>query len=382
MSETRKASPLIVSGFSSQPFAKAIAENMGARTVDVRYKQHDDREIEPALLGNVRGHDVVLIASAAGDPNKQILETQFLRDTIHRAGAKNITLVLPYMWYGRSDGDWGERKTPALASVIENLRGKVNNVVIADPHNPVLTRELFQVSGANCTIVPFAYPFAVQLRDMFNKKVIEKDHTLFLHPDAGSVKRIGPAFRDCLYTTLGIDGNPNKDNWPQIGKDRDKETNESETKDINVDVKGMDVVVFEDLIASAKTACDLAKALKDAGARSVFLFGTTALLTYKKTKMGIPPIQRIEESSIDAAFITNTHDHSLTSPKVHKAIQASRKIHELDVAPYTAAVIKAIHMEVFDDTPDDANSISAIIRGKHPDQETMARPAELKMAGI
>lgn len=378
MSESRKTSPLIISGFSSQPFAKAVADSIGARTVPVRYKQHPDKEIQPAVLGNVRGHDVVLIASAAGDPNKQPLETQNLLETIKRAGARNTTLVLPYMWYGRGDGDWGERQTPGIVPIIKNLREYPDNVIVADPHNPVLTRELFQVSGANCTIVPFAYPYGVQLKDMFNRKVIAEDRTIYIHADAGSVKRIDPPFRDGLYTTTGSSANPNKDNWPQVGKDRDKQTNVSEAKPINIDVKGCDVVAFEDLIGSAKTACDFAQGLKDAGARSVTLFANSGLFTFKHKKPGIAPVQRIEDSALDYVFITDTYDHTLTDPKVQNVINSSKKTHILGVAPYMGAIINALHMEVFDDTPEDANSISAIIRGRHPNQEGLAKPVELK----
>lgn len=362
-----KPKPVVISGFSSQPLAANIATHMHSRLIKVDYKQHTDGEIEPTVLGNVRGHDVVLIASASGDPNKQIFETQLLRDTAKRAGATNITLVIPYMWYGRSDASWGERKTPALTSVIKNLRENCDTVLVADPHNPVLTNEVFQAGNTNGMVIPFAYPFALKLREMFNEKAIEKNKLLFLHPDAGSVKRIGPTFRDCLQHTLGIEGNPNKDTWPQIGKDRDKQTNESTTKAITVDVRGLDVVVFEDMIASGGTACDLAAALKDAGADSVTLFATSGLFTHKPRAM-LAPIKRINESALDRVFITNTYDHSLTEPSMHRAIQRSPVIKTIDVSRYLAAIIDAIHMEVLNDTPENANSVSSIIRGRHSSQ--------------
>jgi phosphoribosylpyrophosphate synthetase len=56
----------------------------------------------------VRGHAVVIVASAAGDPNKQEKEARLLMRAANRAGAKQVTLLLPYMWYGRSDDIWDE----------------------------------------------------------------------------------------------------------------------------------------------------------------------------------------------------------------------------------------------------------------------------------
>lgn len=375
---SRKARPLIVAGFSSQPLAEGIARHMNTRSVEVRYKQHADKEIEPTILGNVRGREVIVIASSSGDPNKQLLETQLLQDSLRRADAKTITLVLPYMWYGRSDSNFAERKSPALTRVIKNLKDDCNRVIVADPHNSVLTREVFEAFGKNCILTPFAYPYAIQLRNLFNENAIKKDQLLFLHPDAGSTKRIDPTFRDALYHTLEIDSNPNKDSWPQIGKDRDKQTNESKTKDVNVNVKDMDVVIFEDMISSGGTACDLAKALKKAGAQSVTLFATNGLFTPKENESLTASVDRVNTSELDYVFVTNTYDHSLTDPSIHKAIEQSTKIHTIDVAPYLGAILNALHMEVFDDTPEDANSISAIMRGRHADQDKFASIPALK----
>lgn len=381
----KKARPLVVSGYSSRNLAQGIADYMGCKVVDVRDKEHADNEIEPAILSNVRGREVILVASSAGNPNKQMFETQLLLDSLRRADAKSVTLVVPYMWYGRSDSNFSERKSPALSTVIGNI-SNCARAIVADPHNSGITREVFQAHGTNCLVTSFAYSYAAQLTDMFNKQVLHKDKVLFLHPDAGSTKRIDPTFRDALYTTLGFDKtearwNPNKDSWPQIGKDRDKETNQSSTKEITVDVDGMDVVIFEDMIASGGTACDLAAGLKKAGARSVTLFASNGLFTPKKDEKEAgnltASVDRINNSVLDYVFVTNTYDHSAIDAEIHEAIQRSDKIHTLDVSPYLGAILEAMHMEVFDDTPEDANSVSAIMRGKHAEQAKMAKVVDL-----
>lgn len=376
----KKARPLVVSGYSSRNLAQGIAEYMDCKVVEVRDKEHADNEIEPAILSNVRGREVILVASAAGNPNKQMFETQLLLDSLKRADAKSVTLVVPYMWYGRSDSNFSERKSPALSTVIGNI-SNCDRVIVADPHNSGITREVFEARGTNALVTSFAYSYAVQLNSMFNQKALNKDNLLFLHPDAGSTKRIDPTFRDALYTTLGFDTkeprwNPNKDSWPQIGKDRDKETNQSTTKDITVDVKNMDVVIFEDMIASGGTACDLAAGLKKAGARTVTLFASNGIFTPKKDEKEAgnitASVDRINNSVLDYVFVTNTYDHSAIDAAIHDSILNSPKIHTLNVAPYLGAILEAMHMEVFDDTPEDANSVSAIMRGRHACKDKMA----------
>lgn len=388
MSETsyKKARPVIASGFSSKNLTQGIADYMNCQRIDVRDKEHADNEIEPALLGNVRGRDFIAVASAAGNPTKQMFELQLLEASSRGSGARSITALIPYMWYGRSDSSFSERKTSALRSVIKNV-SDCDQVIVADPHNAVLTSGIFESLGVNTIVVQFAYPFAVQLTEMFNRSAISKDRLMFVHPDAGSTKRIDTPFREALYTTLGLDTTkpqwkPSSDSWEQIPKNRDKQSNESNVKDLHFSVEGKDIVLFEDMIASGGTACDLAAALKAAGARNVTLFATNGLFTPKsyeiETGYKTASVDRINNSALDYVFITNTYDHSLVDPEIHAAIESSKKIHVVDVAPYLGAILNAIHMEVFEDTPDDANSVSAIKGGKHPDQAKMAKATPLK----
>jgi len=113
-----KPQPVIVSGFSSQDLSAEIAKALGSRVVAVVRKQFNDKEIQTTILENVRAQDVIVIASASGDPNKQEKEARLLMRAASRSGAKKVTLVLPYMWYGRSDDSWDERNAPALVDTI------------------------------------------------------------------------------------------------------------------------------------------------------------------------------------------------------------------------------------------------------------------------
>src|ERR1700733_14787324 len=241
----------IVAGFSSQPLAEEIAAELGSKVVTVTRKQFNDKEIQTTIEENVRGLDVVVIASASGDPNTQEKEARLLMRAANRAGAKKVTLVLPDIWNGRSDDIWDERNSPALIDPIETLRDHCASVVVADPHNAGLTREKFLDKGSpvkNCTIVHFAFPFALQLKDLIDTGIISKEGLFLAHADAGSTKRISRSFRACLYNILGFaDRSPDQDDWAQGLKDRDKKTGKIKIKGFSADVAGRDVVIFEDL---------------------------------------------------------------------------------------------------------------------------------------
>lgn len=368
-----KPKPVIVSGFSSQLLADEIASNLGSRVVEVTRKQFNDKEIQTTIEENVRGQEVVVIASASGDPNKQEKEARLLMRAANRSGSKRVTLVLPYMWYGRSDDVWDERNAPALIDTIETLRMYCDSVVIADPHNAGLTREKFLDYGSpvrNCTIVHFAYPFAIQLQSMVEQGLINKDGLLFSHADAGSTKRISRSFRACMYNVLGLSRNSDEDDWAQGLKDREKVTGAIKIKGFSADVKDRDVIIFEDMISSGGTACDLAALLKKSGARSVMLFATSGLFTTDLKKGGpiTASVERVNNSKIDAVFITDTLNHRLTDPSIQDAIESSSIVHVLKTAPYLASIIRALHMDIAEDTAVDENSVSAILKGNHPDQ--------------
>jgi ribose-phosphate pyrophosphokinase len=380
---------VVVSGFSSQDLAQEIAAHLDSKVISVTRKQFDDKEIQTTIEENVRDHSVVVIASAAGDPNKQEKEARLLMRASNRAGARKLTLVLPYMWYGRSDDIWDERNSPALIDTIETLRDHCESVVVADPHNAGLAREKFVDTGSpvkNCTIAHFAFPFAVQLKDLIDSGVVQKNNLLLAHADAGSTKRISRSFRSCLYKTLGFaDRNPDEDDWAQGFKDRDKTTRKIKVKGFSAEVTGKDVVIFEDMIASGGTACDLAALLKKMGARSVMLFAASGLFTPDSRKGELPAasVERINQSQLDAIFIADTYNHRLTEPRIHEAIERSPVIHVIQTAPYLASIIRALHVEFSEDDAD-LNSVSAILKGTHPDQiqvgQRIAIPAQRKTA--
>lgn len=369
---------VFASGFSSQALGDQIAAETESRVIPLSRHQFDDKEIQLTLTQNTRGVDhFCLVASAAGDPNKQEKEARLIMRAAERAGAKSITLILPYMWYGRSDDNWDERKIPALTDTIETLRGLCDNVIVVDPHNHSFTREKFLDGGArarNCQTIHMGYPLAVQLKRVFSELGMGLNNLLLSHADPGSTKRISRSFRGSIYNVLEMDRNPDQDDWAIGLKARDKRTNKIKYHGFSQDVIGKDVVIFEDMIASGGTACELATLLKSQGARSIILCATNGLFTPKKGESVTASVDRINNSDIDAVFIMDTYDHSLVDPDIHAAIQNSPIIHTVPSAPYLAAVIQALHTPVDDDMVTDENSISALSRGQHPRQLGQGQP--------
>lgn len=379
--------PVILSGWSSQDLANEIAVAMGAPLGKVAYRQFPDHEIQTTIEENISARDAIVVASAAGDPNKQEKETRLLLRAADRSNAKSVTLLLPYMWYGRSDDSWDERNAPALIDTIETLREHCNKAIIIDPHNHILTREKFVDSTTRtvCKTLHLGYPFAIQLRHLFNQGVLDHERLMFAHADAGGSKRIGRSFRNAAYNVLEIKNrNPEHDDWAQGIKDRDKVTGKSKVTGFSQNPAGKDVVIFEDMVSSAGTMCDLAQYLKDRGARSVIFLASHGLFTPKEDQTISASVGNINNSAIDILYVSDTYNHRLIDPEIHHAIEKSPVIHVIKTASYLGAILTALNAEY---SEDDLNSISALQRGTHPDllssnlsgdQKPVVSPVSLK----
>ncbi|MEM6811476.1 MAG: ribose-phosphate diphosphokinase [Pseudomonadota bacterium] len=359
--------PLIIPGYSSQILANDIAESLGWTVVDVDRKQHPSREIRSVIQSNIRKREVVVIASAAGEPNRNVIETELLLGAAKENGAREITLVLPYMFYGREDGKFGERASTSLLNTIARFKDLCDNVVVVDPHNIELTQALFLMppNKTTCDVVHLAYPFAQQLNSLFNQNIISRDRLLFTYPDAGASKRISNSFRQCLYSVASIELDyERKDEWAQVAASRNNRTNEKRVS-VTDDVKGRDIVIFEDMVDTGGTAMDIAKILKEKGARSVILFASNGLFSSKDKDDLLKTVSDINQSELDAVFISDSFNYAGVNDNLVKAIADSPVIHTIKTSPYLAQIIRASTLTPTKHMHPDENSVSSILRGDH-----------------
>jgi ribose-phosphate pyrophosphokinase len=113
-----------------------------------------------------------------------------------------------------------------------------------------------------------------------------------------------------------------------IDKRREK-ANVSEVMNIIGDVQDRDCVILDDMIDTAGTLCNAAKALKDSGARRVYAAATHAVLSG-------PAVERIRASALEEVVVTDT------IPLKPGALETG-KFKVLTVARLLGEAIKRIH---------------------------------------
>jgi len=298
----------LFSGNSNPDLAEAIAKVLDTPLGDSRVARFSDGETFCEIKENVRGLDTYLVQPTSSPVNDSLMELLIMCDALRRASAASITAVIPYYGYARQDRKVAPR-TPITSKLVADLlvASGVNRVVCVDLHAG-------QIQGF--FNIPFDHLYALPV---FLKDYLEKEYgqdAVFVSPDAGGVERTR-AYSKRLGASLAI-----------IDKRRER-ANVSEVMHIIGDVKNRDCIIIDDMIDTAGTLCNAARAVMEAGARSVVACATHGVLSG-------PAVERISESPLSMVTVTNS-----IAPSEEAA--ACSKIQFLSIAPLLAEAIRRIH---------------------------------------
>jgi len=311
MSQAREIK--IISGNSNIPFAESVCQTIGLRLSNTNVTKFSDGEIAVSLYETVRGSDVFIIQSTCNPVNDNLMEMLIMVDACKRASASRITVVTPYFGYARQDRKVKSRD-PISAKLVANL------ITSAGAHR-VLTMDLHAAQIQGFFDIPVDNLLGTPLfADYYSKKFgNETGDVIAVSPDIGSVARTR-AF--ALKMGLGL----------AIVDKRREEANQSEVMNIIGSVEGKRIVLFDDMVDTAGSLCEAAKALvEQGGAKEIYACASHGVLSGNA-------IERIEESPIKEVVFTDTVPY-------HSETQCS-KIEYLTAAPLFAEAIRRIFEEV------------------------------------
>ncbi|MGN1102688.1 MAG: ribose-phosphate pyrophosphokinase, partial [Huintestinicola sp.] len=258
---------------SNPKVAEEIARELGKPLGQSEVVTFSDGEISVSIKESVRGSDVFVVQSTNTPVNDNMMELLIMIDAFKRASAGRITAVIPYMGYARQD-----RKAKARDPISAKLMADLLTVAGADR---VLSMDLhcaqiqgfFNIPVDHLLGVPILVPYFIEkFKDI-------RENTVVVSPDLGSVTR-ARNFAAKFDAPLAI-----------VDKRRQK-ANVCEVMNIIGDVKDKDVILVDDMIDTAGTLCNAAKAIVEkGGAKSVTACATHGVLSG-------PAIQRIQDSVI------------------------------------------------------------------------------------
>lgn len=292
--------------------AAEIARELGLPLGMSEVVTFSDGEISVSIKESVRGSDVFVVQSTSTPVNDHMMELLIMIDAFKRASAGRITAVIPYMGYARQDRK-AKARDPISAKLMADLltTAGADRILTMDLHAAQI-QGFFNIPVDHLLGVPILVPYFIEkFKDNHNDIMV-------VSPDLGSVTR-ARNFAQRFDAPLAI-----------VDKRRQK-ANVCEVMNIIGDVKDKRVILVDDMIDTAGTLCNAAKAIIEiGGAKEVYACATHGVLSG-------PAIERIQSSPIKELVLLDT----IVLPK-EKQID---KIVTLPVAPVFAQAIQRIYAD-------------------------------------
>ena len=269
---------MLFSGNATPDLSKKVSDYLAVPLGNASVGRFSDGEIAIEIAENVRGQDVFVLQSTCAPTNDNLMELIVMCDALRRASASRITAVVPYFGYARQDRRPRSARVPITAKVVADI-------IVGVGIDRVLTVDLHadQIQGFFDVAVDNIYATPVMLEDIQRHQ--PKDVTV-VSPDVGGVLR-ARAMAKLIDTDLAI-----------IDKRRPR-ANQTEVMNIIGDVDGRTCLIVDDIVDTAGTLCNAAKALKEAGAKRVVAYCTHPVLSGRA-------LENLTGSALDELVVTDS----------------------------------------------------------------------------
>ncbi len=300
---------VVFGGSAGSEVAEKICAYLELKRARASVGLFPDGEILVKVEEDVRGKDVFVVQPTCPPVNNNLMELLIFIDCLRRASAKRITAVIPYYGYARQDRK-SEGRTPITAKLVANMltSAGVNRVVTMNLHADQI-QGFFDIPVDHLTAAP------VLARHFMDRKL---QNIVLLSPDVGNMK-FGSEFASRIGGELAV-----------IYK---KRVSSDSTVAVSIvgNVKGKNVMMFDDMITTAGTVCEAARLARQHGAAGVYVAATHGVFAG-------PAIERLADAGFDEIVVTDTIPErpeiggrlkNLTVLSVaHLVGEAIRRIHE------------------------------------------------------
>ncbi len=302
---------MVFSGSANRPLAESIANYLNLPLGKAVVGRFSDGEVMIEIMENVRGQDVFVVQPTCAPTNDNLMELLVMIDAMRRASAYRVTAVIPYFGYSRQDRRPRSARVPITAKVVANMFESVgvDRLVTVDLHAD-------QIQGFFDIPVDNVYASPVLLGDVWKHK---SNDLIVVSPDVGGVVRARAIAKNLDDADLAI-----------IDKRRPR-PNESKVMNVIGDVEGRACILVDDLVDTAGTLCEAARALKEKGAAKIVAYCTHPVLSG-------PAVANIENSALDELVVTDTIP-------LRPDAKGCKRIRQLSIAEMLAETMRRISRE-------------------------------------
>lgn len=300
----------LFTGNANTALAQAIAKYLGIPVGDAKVTRFCDGEIGCEISESVRGVDVFVVQPTCSPVNDNLMELLIMIDAFRRASASRINAVIPYYGYARQDRK-SRARDPITAKLVSNLivEAGAQRVVAVDLHANQI-QGFFDIPVDHLPGVP-------TIAEYLKRKQFG-DQAVVVSPDVGGVTRA----RD-LAAKLGAP--------LAIVDKRRPAPNQLEIMNVIGEVNGKHVIIVDDIIDTAGTICEAARAMVEKGAREVYCCCTHPVFSG-------PAIERLAAAPFKEIVVTNT------IPLAQGKLLPNMTV--LSIAPLVGEAILRIHEDL------------------------------------
>ena len=308
MTEMTKSMAVFM-GSVNPSLADQVATELGTTLGNVKLEKFANGEIYARYLDSVRGADVFIIQSIAGEHiNDALMEMLIMIDAAKRASARTISAVVTHYGYSRQERKAAPRE-PITAKLVADLItvAGADDLITIDLHQDAI-QGFFDIPVNHMTAMPIFV-------DYFKNKGIDPEEMCVVSPDVGRAKA-AKKFQGQLGCDIAI-----------MHKDRPKH-NQAEITALIGDVTGKVCILNDDMIDTGGSLVAAAETLMSKGAKKVYACATHGLFSG-------PAYDRIQNSCIEEVVVTNAVPVPLD--------RQTGKIRVLSVAPLLARTIQSVY---------------------------------------
>ena len=280
----------LFSGRVNREFSEKVASHLNTSLCELNITNFADSEIKVLIKESIRQQDCFIIQPTCNNNdeninvNDSIMELLILIDALKRGSAKSVNIIMPYYGYQRQDRKDYSRAPISACVIAKCLEAQnINRISVFDLH----AGQIAGFFSNNCPLDNLYSEFYFLL--YINEYILSKyniDDIVIVAPDEGAVKN---NFR--IATKLGC-------GCVSIFKHREK-ANEISTMKLLGSVKNKIVIMIDDIIDTAGSACKAVELLKNDGAKEIYFFACHGLFSNNA-------IEKINNSAFNKVIVTNT----------------------------------------------------------------------------
>ena len=269
---------LLFAGPASEDFGKTLAKRLGLPLLSVTMKEFSDTETRFKVEEEVHGTSILLVQSTYPPVDRNYMQLFLVAHHLSQDGAR-VHAVIPYLGYARQDKQFMPGEIVSLGVISHLLRScGVTRVTTVDIHS---------AEGLALFAMPTYSVSAIPILAQYIKKNMNLSSPVVISPDFGSSKRT-----EAFATLYGAE-------HLQFAKERDRITGEVRIDAGEMNVKGRDVVIVDDMISTGATIRAAAEKLRRAQASKIVVSCVHPLLVEDA-------YEKLIEAGVDEIIGTNT----------------------------------------------------------------------------